>query len=139
MGLEIHAIGIDRTFQCSYIGFANLRNQIAKAYDEDFYKIYSDIKMCLSHTSEWENAINNVIAKKQFPDEDEDILDFFFSSDCGGSISHKTCKKIHDLIKDIDFAGCVFTYGAYSDGKDYEHFKDFLKTCYSKRNRMRWD
>lgn len=139
MGLEIHATSIDRTFQCSYTGFANLRNQIAKAYDEDFYKIYSDTKMCLSYTSEWEKAINNIIAKKQFPDEDEDILDFFFSSDCGGSISHKTCKKIYDLIKDINFAGYIFTYSAYSDGKDYEHFKDFLKTCYSKRCRMKWD
>lgn len=139
MGLKIHATGIDRAFQCSYIGFANLRNQIAKAYDEDFYKIYSDTKMCLSHISEWEKAINDIIAKKQFPDEDEDILDFFFSSDCGGSISHKTCKKIYNLIKDIDFTGYIFTYGAYSDGKDYEYFKDFLKDCYSKRHRMRWN
>ena len=52
MGLEMHATGIDRIFQCSYIGFAHLHNQIAKTYDKNFYKIYSDIKMCLSHTSE---------------------------------------------------------------------------------------
>lgn len=52
MGLEIHTTGIDSTFQCSYICFVHLRNQIAKTYDKDFYKIYSDTKMCLSHISE---------------------------------------------------------------------------------------
>ena len=29
----------------------------------------------------------------------------------------------------------IFTYAAYSDGKDYENLKAFLKECYQKRNR----
>lgn len=139
MGLEIHATGIDRTFQCSYIGFKHLRDHIAMAYDKDFGDVYIDSRMLLSNQLKWEKTINDIIAKKQFPDEDNDILDFFFDSDCSGSISYKTCKKIYDLIKDIDFTGYIFIYSAYSDGKDYEHFKDFLKTCYSKKRRMKWD
>lgn len=75
---------------------------------------------------------------KQFPDEDEDILNFLFASDCEGKISYKTCKKIYDLIKDVDFGGRTFTYMAYSDGKDYERFKEFLRECYRKRTCMRW-
>ena len=39
----------------------------------------------------------------------------------------------------MDKSGYIFTYSAYSDGKDYEYFKDFLKTCYSKKRRMKWD
>lgn len=65
------------------------------------------------------------------------LLDFLFASDCGGEISYKTCKKIYDLINNIDFGNEIFTYGAHSDGKDYEYFKEFLLECYSHRRKMR--
>lgn len=29
-------------------------------------------------------------------------------------------------------------YAARSDGRDYEHFKDFLQECYTHRREMRW-
>lgn len=138
MGVTIYANGVNRSFDCGYIGFAHLRDRIVEVYDKDLYNIYSDRIMCLSRPSGWEAAINAVIATKQFPDEDEDILDFFFASDCEGHISHRTCKKIYDLIKDVDFDGKTFTYATRSDGRDYEHFKEFLCECYRKRTCMRW-
>lgn len=138
MGITIYAKGVDRSFDCGYIGFAHLRNRICEVYDKDLYNVYSDMKMCALYTSEWTAKINAICNLKQFPDEDKDILDFFFESDCEGKISYKTCKKIYDLIKDIDFGGRIFTYAACSDGKDYEHLKEFLNECYQKRVSMRW-
>ena len=138
MGITIYAKGVDRSFDCGYIGFAHLRNRICEVYDKDLYNVYSDMKMCALYTSEWTAKINAICNLKQFPDEDKDILDFFFESDCEGKISYKTCKKIYDLIKDIDFGGRIFTYAACSDGKDYEHLKEFLNECYRKRVSMRW-
>lgn len=44
----------------------------------------------------------------------------------------------NDLIKDVDFGGKIFTYAAYSDGKDYENFKEFLKECYQKHRTIIW-
>ena len=71
--------------------------------------------------------------------KDSDIFDFLYESDCEGKVGPKTCRKIYDLIKDIDFEDKIFTYGAHSDGKDYEYFKEFLKECYTHRRQMRWN
>ena len=139
MGVTIYANGVDRSFDCGYIGFAHLRNRICEVYDKDLYNVYSDMKMCALYTSEWTEKINEICNLKHFPDEDEDILDFFFASDCAGKISYKTCGKIYYLIKDVDFGERIFTYAAHSDGKDYERLKEFLHECYRKRACMRWD
>ena len=81
---------------------------------------------------------DEILKDERFKDEDKDILDFLFASDCDGKCSYKTAKKIYDLIKDVDFGGKIFTYTAYSDGKDYENFKEFLKECYQKHRTIIW-
>lgn len=138
MGVTIYAKGVERSFGCGYIGFEHLRSRICEVYDKDFCNVYSDMTLAVMHKKEWVTKINAILEIKQFPDEDEDILNFLFASDCEGKISYKTCKKIYDLIKDVDFGGRTFTYMAYSDGKDYENFKEFLRECYRKRTCMRW-
>ena len=42
-----------------------------------------------------------------------------------------------EAIKTVDFGNRIFTYAAHSDGKGYEHFKDFLLDCYKRRAKMR--
>lgn len=142
MGITIRANGVSRSFDCSYFGFKHLRDNIAKVFDEDFGLIYSDGLLATWNPDDWEKRLNDILELKsktgEIKDCDNDILDFFFECDCEGKISHKTCKKIYDLIKDVDFGDKIFTYAAYSDGKDYERFKVFLKECYSKRAMMRW-
>ena len=86
----------------------------------------------------FDKETNRILADDRFQEEDVDIVEFLFASDCGGEISHKTCKKIFDLIKDIDFGNKIFTYAGRSDGKDYQYFKEFLQECYSHRRKMRW-
>lgn len=140
MGITISATNSKYSFDCGYGGFYKLRRNIALAYDEEFGKYYANIIHCLCQIQydAFFKQINLILSNERFKDEDNDILDFLFESDCSGKISYKTCGKIYNLIKDIDFKGKTFTYVAHSDGYDYDKFKAFLKECYSHRRNMVW-
>ena len=118
----------------------SLRENIALAFDKEFGDHYGKLRFIRKQEDfeAFDKQANRILADDRFREEDDDILEFLFMSDCGGEISHKTCKKIFNLIKDIDFGNKIFTYAGRSDGKDYQYFKDFLKECYSNRRKMRW-
>ena len=139
MGVTIKATNSTYNFDMGAGGFFDLRKNIAYALDPDFGRVYSDIIHC--HTSE-EHIANDreaehIINSKNLDEEYVDVLDFLYASDCEGKITYKTCKKIYDIIKDIDFGNECFRYGAIVHN-DYEEFKAFLKECYSHRRTMYW-
>ena len=139
MGLNITATKSSYDFYMGYGGFFNLRKNIALALDKDFGENYAKLINC--HTDE-EYAENDrmsewIINSKHLDENYKEVLDFLYMSDCEGQISHKTCKQILDLIKEIDFEDKIFRYGAYA-GNDYEDFKEFLAECYSNRRKLRW-
>lgn len=140
MGYTLYANNGSREFHGGMGGFLSLRINIALAFDREFGEHYSNLRKCFTpiEFEIFDKIANEILADDRFKKEDEDIIGFLYACDCGGEISHKTCKKIYDLIKDIDFGNKIFTYEAWSDGKDYEHFKDFLLECYSHRRKMRW-
>ena len=122
-----------------YGGFFNLRKNIALAMDKEFGENYSNLNNCHT-TEEFEenDAIANKIIEKKHLDKDyEDVLDFLYASDCDGKIGYKTCKKIYDLIKDVDFGNKCFRYVMLAHN-DYEELKEFLKECYKHRRNMYW-
>ena len=139
MGVTISANGSNRSFDCGYGGFFNLRKNIALAYDRELGEHYAKM-LNYSHAGEkeYDDKTNQILADVRFKVEDDDILDFLYASDCEGKAGHRTCKKIYDLIIDVVFHGQIFTYAAYSDGKDYEYFKEFLLDCYKHKRKMRW-
>lgn len=136
MGVLITATHSKYSFDTGAFGFFNLRKNIAIALDEEFGKHYEKLIFC--HTKEdydiFDRVTNRMAARLRL---DFDILDFLFASDVEGSVSYKTCKKIYELIKDIDFGTRGFRYGAYQHN-DYEEFKLFLKECYRYKRKMRW-
>ena len=138
MGVCLTSRKSDYSFNMGFGGFHNLRTNIASAWDKELGEAYADATMAILNPSEYNERINSILADDRFKNEDEDIANFLFQSDCNGKCEYKTCKKIYSLIKDIDFEGKIFTYSAYSDGKDYEYFKLFLKECYQKRRMMIW-
>ena len=140
MGFTIYANNCSTNFDGGMGDFMSLRTNIALAFDNEFGEHYSNLTKCLYEEDykAFNRKTNAILSNDRFKKEDKDILDFLFASDCGGEISHKTCKKIYDLIKDIDFGKKIFTYSAFSDGKDYEYFKEFLLECYKHRRKMRW-
>lgn len=140
MGVTITATNSKYSFNMGGGGFFNLRKNIAYAYDKELGEHYKELIHCWSKEklTAWENEANRILSDSRFEESDEDVLDFLFASDEKGCASYKTCKKIYNLIKDVDFGNKIFVYTAHSDGKDYEHFKAFLLECYQKRRKMRW-
>lgn len=140
MGVTIKATNSSRSFDMGFGGFMSLRTNIAKAFDKEFGEHYDTLSTCWKeeHYKAFDERTNEILKDPRFKEEDVDIIEFFFASDCEGSISHKTCKKIYNIIKDIDFEGKIFVYAAHSDGKDYEYFKEFLLECWKNRRKMRW-
>lgn len=140
MGVTVTATNSNYSFDMGSGGFFNLRKNIAYVFDKEVGEHYETLFRCWSKEERdaWDRKMNKILSDDRFRPEDEDVLDFLFASDCGGSASHKTCKKIYGFIKDINFGNRTFVYSAHSDGKDYEHFKAFLLECYKNRRKMRW-
>lgn len=136
MGVCIYATNSQYSFDMGGGGFFNLRCNIAVALDVEFGDHYHTLLKCRSDKDYANfNAKANRMLKRKYLDED--IIEFLFMPDSNGSIPHKTCKKIYDLIKNIDFGDKGFRYAAIRHN-DYDEFKKFLKECYIRRRKMRW-
>lgn len=142
MGVSICATNCSRNFNMGYGGFICLRTEIALAFNKKFGEHYKTLPSCCFSNERLEaynKKANEIIATENLEEKGADVLDFLYAPDCdGGKVGYKTCKKIYDLIKDIDFGSKTFTYTTYSDGKDYEHFKEFLLDCYKHKRNMQW-
>ncbi len=140
MGVSITAKGSSYDFDMGYGGFASLRKNIAMALDKEFGENYAQLTRCHSKAQFTENDKNAdyIIEKNKLNEKYKDVIDFLYMCDCSGEISHKTCKQIFNLIKDIDFGKQSFQY-ATARGNDYEDFKNFLEECYRKKRKMIWN
>ncbi len=139
MGVTITATNPLHTFDMGAGGFFNLRKNIAIALDQEFGDHYAKLLYC--HSKEEFNThdrkAEEIINRKHLDEDYADVLDFLYASDVSGSISHRTCKKIYDLIKDMDFGNRCFRYAIHAHN-DYDEFKEFLRDCYSWHKKMRW-
>ena len=139
MGITITAPNSSYDFDMGYGGFFNLRKNIALALDKEFGENYALLGSCWGKDEYAENDRNaeRIINSKHLDEEYSDVLDFLYASDTEGTISYKTCKKILDLIQNVDFGKKGFRYAIYMND-DYGDFKKFLKECYSNKRKMRW-
>lgn len=144
MGVSLYSNSkkITQEFTMSYGGFFTLRSQIANAFDKEFGEHYSQLLKASCSLSggieAFNQKMNQILADKRFEGKD-DILDFFFASDCEGAIPYKTCKKLYDIIKDVDFQS-GFQYANFSNGieKDWKDLKEFFLGCYKAKVSARW-
>lgn len=144
MGVSLYSNSkkVTQEFTMSYGGFFALRSQIANAFDKEFGEHYSQLlkaSCSLSGGTEaFNQKMNQILTDKRF-DEKDDILDFFFASDCEGAISYQTCKKLYDIIKDVDFQ-TGFQYGNFSNEteEDWRDLKEFFLGCYKAKVSARW-
>lgn len=139
MGLTLTANKSNYSFDMGAGGFFNLRANIADLFDEQFGEHYRKLLKCYYQKDyeEHDRIANEILSYPRFKEEDADILDFLYASDCDGKISYKTCGKLYNLIKDHDFSNECFRYAAYAHN-DYEELKGFLKECYSHRRNAYW-
>ena len=138
MGVCLTSRKSNYAFNMGYRGFHCLRTNICSAFDKELGKAYDDTYLALTNPNEYNKRINKILNDNRFKEEDEDLLDFLFASDCGGKCNYKVARKIYNLIKNIEFNEETFTYKVHSNKKDYESFKEFLKECYQKRRTIIW-
>lgn len=139
MGLSLHANykGAPE-LSGGYGMLMTFRKVVALAFDKEFGEHYDSLRAFYSkeETKEWENKMNKILSHERFKDEDADIIDFLFMADCDGSISHKTAKKVYDLIKDLQ-PNSTLRYAYYSKN-DWQDIKELLLGCYKNRAKFRW-
>ena len=139
MGVTIYANGSDTSFQMGYGGFFNLRKNIAIALDREFGEHYAGLLKCHSEEgyAAYDRRTDILIAEKSIP---EDVLEFLYADDTDGTLSHRTCRKIADLLyKDRErLKTLTFGYAAYAEPGEYKKLYDFLSECYSRRRKLRW-
>lgn len=132
MGVSIYSNQSAYEFDMGYAAFFRLRTLIATRIDKELGKAYGE-SFYLENRAE---HIKEVLGRKHLDAWHKDVIDFLFMPDCAGSISHKVCRQLYDLLKDVsreqslDYVG--FRHGDWND------FKAFLRDCYSKRRKMRW-
>ena len=140
MGLCICSNGSHIELWGGYGMFFRIRERVAKAWDEELGEHYSKLSMAGIWSSqeckEFDAKTHEIFSHERFKNEDADLAEFLFMSDCEGSIGYKTCGKIYNLIKDIK-DDVVLRYAIDYDN-DWEDLKQLLKDCYSHRSKLRW-
>ena len=129
--------------------FNRLRTRIAQIYNEDLGELYDELgnfskmderkkELGLSYDDEkgyyddYNSRLNDLVNKLEL---DVDILNFLYAPDCEGKASSKTCKKLYDLIKEVQ-SDTVYGYAhAYMT---WEQFKELLWNCARKRRQLKW-
>ena len=141
MGLTLTSKGSSIDLTGGYGMFLKIRERVAMAWDKEFGEHYSQLRKSSLWSKEdfkkFDEKTTEILKNERFKNEDKDLVDFLFASDCEGKCSYKTCKKIYDLIKEIKDDKIVLRYIYYSDN-DWEDFKQLLLECYSHRSNLTW-
>lgn len=134
-------------------GFFRLRRDIAYMLSKNLGDLY-DSMIDILHSDDdrkkdqWETDINAAINDflSSHNKTDEKIIDFLFESDCDGSITYGTCKKIINLIDSLnddrkqEFFHTIYGYAGWG-GKACHGYDVYqiLKSCTDNRKPLRWD
>lgn len=117
-----------------------IRIEVAKLYDEEFGQLYEEYftnSMTKEECNLYISKMNELLKDDRFKDEDTDLLEFLFASDCEGKIGYKTCKKVYDLLKDSTCNYCL-RYAFYSNN-DWDDLRELLLQCYKHRANLIWN
>ena len=139
MGLTItsnykNAIRLDGSYSMIF----RIRKVIAETFDKELGEHYANLIKCVStdYCIWFDKKTEQILSHERFKEEDRDLVEFLFMSDCGGEIPYRLCKKILDLIKDVKYHYAL-RYVAYAKN-DWEDFKALLQGCYSHRAKLIW-
>jgi len=120
-------------------GFSNLRDTIAGLLSKEFQTLYIEwTKPFSSITDEEGNKmLSKLYEDNILTDNDDILLDFLFAFDCGGKLSIKGCKRLHNLIKDYD-DNILYGYIGRKDCAKFKDFKEIVELCVKNKWIMSW-
>lgn len=127
-------------------GYLRLRAKISELLNcQEFSDIYAELlnpyKEKTSRGFEtmqdyYEDHDNRAIAVCEAYKLDEEVINWLYSSDCGCSVSAKTCRHLWKIIKDYD-DNVVYGYAARPDRAMFKDFKRIVQECAEERRVMR--
>ena len=129
MGLDVSIKGLDYkdTYHCGYITFGLYRRKVANAYNKRLGELYEKTykeDLTKEEIKEWNNICN----------DDLDI--FLWHSDCDGKFTPKECKKIYDVLKDLNIEIQGHNYIEMNCYDMHKLWLNMFKYCYQKRVNM---
>lgn len=97
MGVTITANNSSRSFDMGGGGFMSLRENIALAFDKEFGEHYGKLRSVWKQEDfkAFDKETDRILADDRFREEDVDIVEFLFASDCGGEISQFTIEPFY--------------------------------------------
>ena len=133
MGLSIRVKGFNEDiYDSGYGGFTHFRVAIAKAYNEEFGKLYEDWVWCSMTSNEFPKQDSDRI--NELANDDLNLL--LLHSDCDGKLTPKECKRIYKITKDLkcDYPQCNYT--TYTGKNQLEVFNKALLYCWKHKVNM---
>lgn len=141
MGVTIDSKNYSIDLGCG--GFNNLRTKIAELTAPDIYEHYKKLEKGILLFGTMKEMFfkdyNAEIQKlsEKYNEENDNILDFLYASDCGGEMDTEHCKSIYETIKNYDDDIC-YGYCGRQDCAMFKDFKKLVKDCIDTRTSMVW-
>lgn len=130
MGVTINSK--NHSIDLSYSGFYRFRKKVAELTAPDIYEHYeklNDWRYVLLRESENFSAEYDekiVELDKKYDGKYSGVLEFLYTSDCGGEADAEHCKSVYEIIKDYDDDIC-YGYCGRSDCAMFKDFKQLIK------------
>ena len=128
-------------------GYLRLRQTVSKLLNcKEFSDAYAELalppfKKCqergfLSLDDYYEDHDNRVVAICEANKLDPEIVNWLYSSDCGCSVTPKTCRHLWKLIEDYD-DNVIYGYCGRPNAARFKDFKQIVEECAKERRVMR--
>lgn len=127
-------------------GYLRLRTKISELLNcQEFSDIYAELLNPYKEREKrgfetmqdyYEDHDNRAIAVCEAHKLDEEVVNWLYSSDCGCSVSPKTCRHIWKFIKDYD-DDAIYGYPGQKNPAMFADFKQIVKECAEDRRVMR--
>ena len=129
MGLDVSIKGLNRkqTYHCGYITFNCYRKEVASSYNKRLGELYEKTfkeDLTDEEIQEWNNLCN----------DDLDI--FLWHSDCDGKFTPKECKKIYEVLSNLDIKMQGHNYVEMEFYDMHKLWLNMFKHCYQRRVNM---
>ena len=137
MGVDIYCKKTGKGVTLGAGGFMRWRMKIAELYNDSWYNHYKKLSSAIGESPEWYKEFDRETERLMVQNGlDAQIIDFCLQSDCDGSITYGTCKKILKVINDYT-DNIAYRYATYAN-HDFDDLKKLLQECVETKSRLFW-
>ena len=126
------------SYDMGYISFGFFRQEIAKEVDINLGEIYKKFYLSMATSQEVCDYLNINEDKIKV---NQKFVDFLFASDCDCELSSFKCKKILEVLNNVDSDKKFGYQGRESLGDKMltiNLFKEMLQDCVANKHKLTW-